>query len=154
MLQADARTVQPEEMSGRIDGIFILCMAFQIAKMNSLWPEKRYNPPVGNTLKGDKIMSFEENLNISIIIGVIIILILLCILLIFIGMIPLEWKNADKVEDKRIATAINQNEQRAMVNINSSGSINPTDHNISATPDPILSRIKQPFLTEEEQEGK
>jgi hypothetical protein len=87
-----------------------------------------------------------------IIIGIIAMLIFFVILLIFIGVIPFEVIKGDKLEDKRVDTAVNKAEQRAMTNLNTTGSLYPVQ--TAGTPDPILSSLEAPFMAEEQQEEK
>ena len=96
--------------------------------------------------------SSRSNPAMPIILMIIATLIFFFLLLIFIGIIPLEVIKGDKIEDKRLDTALNQSEQRAMTNLNTTGSLYPVQ--MAPTPDPILSSLEKPFMAEEEQEEK
>ncbi|MFH0968112.1 MAG: hypothetical protein V1862_10565 [Methanobacteriota archaeon] len=89
-----------------------------------------------------------------IIIGIIATIIFFVILLIFIGVIPFEVIQGDKGEDKRLDTAINQSETRAMSNLENTGTLYPNESKIPAKPDPILSSLDKPFAAEEQQEER
>lgn len=98
--------------------------------------------------------SSRSNPAIPIIIGILAILLFFFILLIFIGVIPLEVLKGDTIEDQRFDAVVNQTEQRAMSNLNATGSIYPNESDIPASPDHILSTLEKPFIAEEEQEER
>lgn len=76
------------------------------------------------------------------------------VLLLFLGYIPYEAVMGAKEESKNMDAAVHQEEERAMKNLNQSGSLYPNESQIPAKPDPILSKLEKPFSTEENKAEK
>jgi hypothetical protein len=89
-----------------------------------------------------------------IIIAILIMIFLFFLLLLFMGIIPYEALKGGEKEEKKLDSAVNQAESRAMQNINNTGTVFPNKSEKPAIPDPILSRLDQPFTAEEEQEER
>lgn len=91
---------------------------------------------------------------VPIIIGIVVIIIFFILLFIFIGIIPLEVVKGGEMESQKLETAVNLSETRVMSNLGNTGSLYPNESKIPAKPDPILSKLEQPFAAEEEQEER
>ena len=70
------------------------------------------------------------------------------------GIIPYEAVKGGQIESKKFDDAVNRSEERAMTNLNNTGTLYPNESTIPAKPDPILSKIEEPFASEEEQEER
>ena len=99
-------------------------------------------------------VSSRGNTATPIIIGLIMVIIMFVLLLLFMGIIPFEAVKGGEKESETLKEVVNQSEERAMSNLNITGSLYPDESKIPATPDPILSSLEQPFIAEQEQEER
>ena len=98
--------------------------------------------------------SSRGNPVIPIFIAILVMIFFFFLLLLFMGIIPYEAVKGGEKEERKLDSAVNQAESRAMQNLNNTGSIFPDTPAKPAVPDPVLSHLEQPFSAEEEREER